>query len=353
MAQDDAVLEILGSLLGGAMQGSMQSDAVDKQIQANEDITLLKDSLGMGNMRLQDSLNRENALLQDSLSRDAEMSKLQMQDSLANDSYQQNQLFADSLRTKNQSTIDSMKQVMQDDSQAHDMDLQRTRSLLGLIPAQTSLATQGIADDISSLDQKYGAVQAKMALRNQGIADAKSTPIDLEHLRGKKLREFFDESPFMGLNESDIIDSYNDAKTNERQPLDFAINTAIKLPASNPKRQSMVKLVDDMLEKLGVTYNEAGERQTGGIYDDFTDGDFGLGGGTDPQGQSAKAIIEELETYRTMLSGGEKSIDQLYEISPEERELYDSYGVTKGAKKKEIRDLERDVITKLIEQLSK
>ena len=289
MANQDEILGILGSIIGGVAEGTINTQNLNKKL--------------------------DHELEQDSLRQDYDLMKME----LAEESELERLAYKDSLDVKNQAYMDSVAQARLDDTQLHAKEMENFKSRMGLIPAQTAIATQGIADEIQSLDQQYGAIQAKMALRNQGIANAKTTPIDLEHLRGKKLREFFDESMWMGLNESDIIASYNSAKRNDVQTLDSAINTAIMLPAHNPKRKSMVKLVDDMLEKLGITYNEKGERQISNqdMYDDFTDGDWGLGGGIDPQGQSAKAIIEELEGYRHMLSGGEKSIDQLYEISPD------------------------------------
>ena len=332
MANQDEVLGILGSILGGVTEGAINTQNVNKQLDHATETDSLRQNYKLRNMEFADSLSQES-----------ELEKL---------------AYKDSLNMKNQAYMDSVGQARLDDTQLHDREINHLKTVLGLFPAQASVLTQQVNNDIEQLDQKYGAIKAKMELRNQGVTDASQAPFDLANLRGKKLREFFDEKGgwWGGLDEGDIIKSYEDAKEvdEKRRSLDALINTAIQLPETNHKRQSMVRLIDDMLEKVGVTYNSRGERQTNKMYDDFTDGDsiFPFGA-NDPGGQSAKAIIEELEMYKDMLSGGQESIDQLYEISPEERAFYDSHSSKKANKQQQSIDLQVDLIKELLNSIPK
>ena len=330
MANQDEILGILGSIIGGATEGAINTQNLNKKL--------------------------DHELEQDSLRQDYDLMKMELADSLTQESELERLAYKDSLDVKNQAYMDSVAQARLDDTQKHDMELNRLKTILGLFPAQASILTEQIDSDIGQLNQKYGAIKSKMQLRNQGVTNATQAPFDLANLKGVKLREFFDEKGGMwgGLDEGDIINSYKNAKEVDAKgrSLDALVNTAIHLPKTDKKRQSMVRLIDEMLEKVGVTYNSKGERQTNEMYDDFTDGDSMLPfGANDPGGLQAKAIIEELEMYKDMLSGGEESIDQIYEITPEERAFYDSHSSKVAGKKQQSIDLQIDLISKLLNSI--
>lgn len=312
----DDYYDLIGSLAQGIMEGSIRNREQQQAIQATEDRDLLADSLKTDYAEKIDSLqsasDARNMRLADTLA----MNQAQLQHNL-------------------------------------DMEKQKHKTAMGLIMPATQHALNIIGKDLQDMGARKESIAQKIEQMNtdRKVAEDASQYMNLPHIE-KKLREFFDETPAMGLNESDIIKSYEDAKTNQTYKLQDAISIATKLPVNHQKRKDVTNLINRMLKKLGVTYNAQGERQTGGIYDDFTDGDLGYAvlGGVDATGNVARGIINELESYREQLEKGDEYRDEYYGISPEDRLFYDTYNARSQLKTKEGSDLMMRTINEMLER---
>jgi len=312
-------LDLIGKLVQGSMESSMRNREQQQAIQATEDRDILADSL-----------KTDYAEKVDNLQSASDARNMRLADTLAMNQAQLQHNF--------------------------DMEKQKYKTSMDLIMPATQHALNIVGSDLQDMGARKEGIAQKVKQMNTDRQVAEDADLGLTHIE-KKLREFFDEERgFLnaGLNESDIIKSYENAKTNEKYKLTDAINIATKLPPGHKKREDVTKLINRMLKKLGVTYNAQGERQISDqdMYDEFTDGDLGyrLLGGVDATGNVAKGIIRELEGYREQLGKGDEYRDEYYGISPEDRLFYDTYNARSKSKKQEGSDLIMRTINEMLER---
>lgn len=285
------------------IQGQLNNQRLDRQITADEERTLLADSLASA----RDNKNFQQQMEADSLNQSQAVSNIMLEDSLATNRREDNQNF-------------------QRDSQILGLTT-------GLIPTLNQIRNSEIDDELEVGDRRYGKIDQKMAIMKEDKMNARRYNPNVRKTRSQ-LGQFFTESWMMGTDEGDIIEGYVNARDNHLEPM---IMEVAKLPYGDPKRKKVIKLLDDMLEKRD---NE-----------DFKDGGYGPWD-ADPGGSQARDIINEIKSFKTLLESDDETLmDEYYGISPEERQFYDTWESVRGPKKKKKRDNTAEVINSLLEQI--
>ena len=296
----DEILRILGALTGGAMKGYNQSNQMNKANQQQKDMALLTDSLGMNRLNVTNEYNQDNALLEDSLATSRD--NVNYNRDVARDSVNYNR------EVDNVMLQDSLDRARLENTQSFQKGNQALNLFTALGSSMTDTKNQELNRQVNEGDFRYDDIRVKVKALEDAKRDARGWTPNLSNLNRRTL-QFRTEKPFP-FSEKDMLDDY----TEVRDDLEQTVRETLLLSPNNPKRRGVLKFVNKMVKRAGHT--------------DFLDGDWGIFGGVDPDGGQAQAIKDELETWQALLKDEESSntlLDDMYNISPEERKFYQDW----------------------------
>ena len=223
-------------------------------------------------------------------------------------------MLEDSLDTERMMRADSLANERHEDTQRFQKGNQALGLMTALGPAMTDTKNQELSNQIAKGDFRYENIRTKVRELEDAKRDARQWTPDLNNLNRRTL-QFRTEKSFP-FSETDMLNDY----TEVRDDLELTVLEALKLPPNDMKRAGVLKFLNKMVKRAGHT--------------DFLDGDWGIFGGEDPDGAQAQAIKDELETWQTLLKDKKSSnslLDDMYNISPEDRKFYQEWRGQRGA----------------------